>query len=205
MADQITETKLTTLPDQVALSAHLTSLASEARDILNRAWVAVEEGADKDIVQDALVAIDGKVQELQAFGEQSAAIVNGLVEMSKELTAQRDAAVQDYQTLEDHFDERLNEAVGELVDEGIHEQIDHLLGCPSCRNDMEVDWLAERIGEEGFEALAEEQRKQLEDRLKAARETHEHWHAYAAGPAMGQAEDEVPAPFIVDEAASDEE
>lgn len=154
-------------PDPVAI--HVGSLVNNAKQWVDYAAGVISQGGDLSEVCEALEQIGYALVEVENHNALTKAIVPGLREALTTTIAQRDNLAVKYENVKATFDRQVHASVNDFAE--------HLFGCEGCYDDGEIENLANRMMEEGAEAVAEEARQHLERQLKEAQETAEEWQA----------------------------
>lgn len=202
MPDQ-PDNALMTLPDPDQIQHHLEVLDGDARYWLEQADVLLNsEQPDVASARTALMTVADKIRDLTQFGEQANAIIGGLVDAANVALKQRDQAVEERDQAKQDFDEA-QEQIDQLqcdFDVAVSEAVSEIFAWDSSVNDAQTEWLADRIAEEGFDAIAEEQREKLNQQLEDAREISydiygvpaEEDHGEGGDPEAEEAEEDTP-------------
>lgn len=115
----------------------------------------------------ALEAIRSNLTALLKANCLTPAILAAQAKALQEATTQYIRLAERYEVIQTTF----NQQVGEALDEAV----EHLLGCDSCRDEAEIEMLANRMLDEGQTEIEAEARETLERQLREARELAHYW------------------------------
>ena len=143
------------LPDSDQAEKYLTLVTNDAAESFRELQNLLAHG-DLEGARQTTQALVLKVDALVEFGQQGTAIISGLVAAVNKAVEQRDEANADLKEMRTEF----NLAVAQKISD--------VFSYESTTDEARVEWLADRIIQNGYEAVAESAHEDLDELLEQA-------------------------------------
>lgn len=143
------------LPDSDQVEKYLTLVTNDAAETFRELQSLLAHG-DLEGARQTTQALAKKMDALVEFGQQGTAIINGLVAAVNKAVEQRDEANAEIKEMKTEF----NLAVAQKVSD--------IFSYESSADEARIEWLADRIVQNGYEAVAESAHEDLDEILEQA-------------------------------------